>query len=149
MLISFFFYLDHKTECLSLMSFVSSMERRWSICIHTQDIFGLNRLVHFDIFSFAFAVYSRDSEEVVGSRFQVGNNILAGLDLWVDGHPFSLFCVHLLQNVVCDFTTAIIDRLLPAKGDGGLCRVYHAQLGWLTRQIWRRQNGMNVFRDSM
>lgn len=136
-------------KCSSLTSFVNSTERRLSICIPTQDIFGLNRLVHFDVFSFAFAVYSRDSEIVVGSRFQVRNHILAGLDLWVDDHPFFLLCVHLFQNVVCDFTTAIIDRLLPAKGDGGLCRVYHTQLGWLTGQIWTRQNGMNVFRGSM
>lgn len=105
------------------------------VLIQTQDILGLHRLVHFDVFSFALAVNSKDSEEVVVSRFQVRHHILAGLNLFVDGHPFFFFCVHLIQNIVCDFTAAIIDRLLPSKGDGGLCRVNHMQLGWFPRQI--------------
>lgn len=129
-----------------LISCVNTIEG--SLCIQTQDILGLHRLVHFDVLSFALAVDSKDSEEVVGSRFQVRHHILAGLDLFVDGHPFFFLCVHLIQNIVCDFTAAIIDRLLPAKGDGGLCGVDHTQLGWLTRQIWRRQKGMNVVSSS-
>lgn len=124
------------------MPCVNTMEG--SKCIQTQDIFSLHRLIHFDVLSFALAVNSRDSEEVVGSRFQVGHHILACLDLRVDGHPFFVLCVHLFQNVVCDFTAAIIDRLLPAEGNGGLCGVNHTKLRWLTRQIWTRQKGMRI-----
>lgn len=114
------------------------------LCIQTQDVLGLHRLVHFDVFSFALAVDSRHSEEVVCSRFQVGHHIFAGLDLWVCDHPFFVLCVHLFQNIVCDFTATIVDRFLPAQSDGGLRGVHHTQFCWFARQIWRRQNGVNV-----
>lgn len=126
-----YFNLNLKSVCIYHILYKCSQ----MVLKQTQDILGLDRLVHFDVFSFALAVNSKDSEEVVVSGFQVRHHILAGLNLFVDGHPFFFFCVHLIQNIVCDFTAAIIDRLLPSKGDGGLCGVNHMQLGWFPRQI--------------
>lgn len=99
-----------------------------SIWLQTQDVLGLHRLVHFGVFSFAFAVDGRHSEEIVRSRFQVGHHVLTGLDLWVSDHPFLFFCVQLFQNVVFDFTATIVDGFLPAQSDGGLGGVHHTQL---------------------
>lgn len=98
------------------------------LCVQTQDVLCLHRLVHFGVFSFALAVDGRHSEVVIRSRFQVGHHILTGVDLWVNDHPFLFFCVHLFQNIVFDFTAAIVDWFLPAQSDGGLGGVNHTQL---------------------
>lgn len=63
------------------------------------------------------------------------HHILTGLNLWVNGHPFSFLCVHLVQNIMCDFAATIVDGFLPPKSDGALCGVNHTELGWFPWQI--------------